>query len=29
MEVRLRSSELNLDNATLTHALNFLAEHVG
>jgi hypothetical protein len=29
MELRMRSSELNLDNATLTHALNFLTEHVG
>lgn len=29
MELRLRSSDLNLDNATLQHALNFLAQHVG
>jgi hypothetical protein len=29
MELRLRGSDLNLDNATLQHTLDFLAHHVG
>lgn len=29
MELRLRSSDLNLDNATLQHTLHFLTHHVG